>query len=120
LSRELSSAERTLDKARARSAELNKSYEKLLKDHSKLTATDAARQEELARVRLSFEEAQTEVARLTGARGIYTVQTSDSLSSIAAYFYRDGNRWPDIHKENAFLTDKPDLIYAGQVLIIPK
>ena len=52
--------------------------------------------------------------------GIYTVQSADSLSSIAAYFYRIGNRWSDIQRENDFLAEKPDLIYAGQVLIIPK
>jgi hypothetical protein len=51
-----------------------------------LTTTDTARQAELARQRTAFEEAQAEVARLTGARGIYTVQNADSLSSIAAYF----------------------------------
>ena len=60
------------------------------------------------------------VARLTGARGIYTVQSADSLSSIAAYFYCKGGRWSDIHKENEFLAENPDLIHAGQVLIIPK
>jgi nucleoid-associated protein YgaU len=119
LSRELGTTKETLEAARARSAELNKSYEKLLKDHSKLSATDAARQEELARTRIAFEEAQNEVARLTGARGIYTVQSADSLSSIAAYFYRNGNRWSDIHKANDFLAKNPDLVYAGQVLIIP-
>ena len=120
LSRELSTTRQTLDQARARSAELNRSYEQLLKNHSRLTVTDAALQAELARTKTAFEEAQTEVARLTGARGIYTVQNGDSLSSIAAYFYRNGNRWPDIHKGNDFLTGNPDLIYAGQVLIIPK
>jgi len=106
--------------ARARSAELNDSYQKLLKDHSKLTATDTARKEELTQTRASFEEAQKEVARLTGARGIHTVQAADSLSSIAAYFYRNGNRWTDIQNENEFLAANADLIYSGQVLIIPQ
>jgi nucleoid-associated protein YgaU len=120
LTHELGTTKEVLEAARARAAELNKTYEKLLKDHSKLSATDAARQEELVRMRTAFEEAQNEVARLTGARGIYTVQSADSLSSIAAYFYRNGNHWPDIHKANDFLAKDPDLVYAGQVLIIPK
>jgi chromosome segregation ATPase len=120
LSRELGSTKQTLDDARTRSAELNKSYEKLLKEHSNLAATDVTRQGELAGMRAAFEEAQNEVARLTGARGIYTVQAADSLSSIAAYFYRNGGRWTDIQTENEFLAANPDLIYAGQVLIIPK
>ncbi len=120
LSRALDSTKQTLVQARARAADLNKSYEKLLKDHSKLAATDAARKAELGTMRAAFEEAQNEVARLSGGRGIYTVQTADSLSSIAAYFYRKGHRWTDIQKENDFLAGNPDLIYAGQVLIIPK
>jgi len=120
LSRELGSTKQTLGDARTRSAELNKSYEKLLKEHTNLAATDVSRQGELAGMRAAFEEAQNEVARLTGARGIYTVQAADSLSSIAAYFYRNGGRWTDIQKENEFLAANPDLIYAGQVLIIPK
>lgn len=120
LSAELGSTKQTLTEARARAAELNKSYEVLIKDHSKLAQTNVARREELAQARTAFEDAQNEVARLTGARGIYTVQSADSLSSIAAYFYRQGARWSDIHKANAFLAENPDLIYAGQVLIIPK
>ena len=60
------------------------------------------------------------MARLTGARGIYTVQDGDSLSTIAAFFYRNGQRWPDIVKANSFLISHPDLIYPKQVLIIPQ
>ncbi|MCZ4316110.1 LysM peptidoglycan-binding domain-containing protein [Comamonadaceae bacterium G21597-S1] len=120
LSSALDSTRQTLALARSRAADLNQSYQELLKDHSNLAATGAVRKAELDRMRAAFEAAQNEVARLTGARGIYTVQAADSLSSIAAYFYRNGNRWTDIQRENAFLAGNPDLIYAGQVLIIPK
>jgi len=120
LSRELRAKEQTLEQAKARSAELNKAYESLLKDKSQLAASDAAHRAELERTRKSFEEVQALIARLTGARGIYTVQDTDSLSTIAAFFYRDGNRWPDIFKANAHLIDHPDLIYPEQVLIVPK
>lgn len=119
LSRELQTTARTLDEAKARSAELNKSYEGLLKDKSQLAASDAAHRAALERTRKSFEEIQGEIARLTGARGIYTVQAADSLSTIAAFFYRDGSRWPDIFEANAHLIDHPDLIYPEQVLIVP-
>ena len=120
LSRELRATEQTLDEAKTRSAKLNKAYEILLKDKSQLAAADAASQAELEKTRKAFEEAQAEIARLTGARGIYTVQNADSLSTIAAFFYRNGNRWPDIYQANAFLIDGPDLIYPRQVLIVPQ
>ncbi|MEJ2357187.1 MAG: LysM peptidoglycan-binding domain-containing protein [Deinococcales bacterium] len=60
------------------------------------------------------------MARLTGARGIYTVQPADSLSSIAVFFYRDGYRWPAIFEANAHLISDPDLIFPGMVLIVPE
>jgi nucleoid-associated protein YgaU len=119
LSRELQAKEQTLEQAKARSAELNKAYESLLKDKSQLAASDAAHRAELERTRKSFEEVQSLIARLTGARGIYTVQDTDSLSKIAAFFYHDGLRWPDIFRANAHLIDHPDLIYPEQVLIVP-
>ena len=47
------------------------------------------------------------------------MQDGDSLSKIAAFFYRRASRWPDILRANSHLIDKPDLIYPKQVLIIP-
>jgi len=64
-------------------------------------------------------EVQGLIARLTGARGIYTVQNADSLSKIAAFFYHDGLRWPAIFKANSHLIHHPDLSYPEQVLIVP-
>lgn len=84
------------------------------------TASGQTRRAELARIKTAFEQAQSVVARLTGARGIYTVQNGDSLSKIAAFFYHHASRWPDILRANSHLIDKPDLIYPKQVLIIPK
>lgn len=119
VTRELSTAGQTLEDAKARSAKLNRAYEALLKEKSRLAASGAAREAELSETRQAFEQAQSEVARLTGARGIYTVQRTDSLSKIAAFFYHDGYRWPDILRANSHLIDSPDLIYPKQVLIIP-
>jgi len=118
--RELGATAKTLEDAKARSAQLNRAYEALLQEKSELAASGAARRDELRRIREAFEQAQSEVARLTGARGIYTIQNGDSLSKIAAFFYHDGYRWPDILRANSHLIDKPDLIYPKQVLIIPK
>ncbi len=120
VTRALSAAEQTLEDAKARSAKLNRDYEALLKEKSQLAASSTTREAQLRETREAFEQAQSEVARLTGARGIYTVQHADSLSKIAAFFYHDGYRWPDILRANSHLIDSPDLIYPKQVLIIPK
>ena len=79
-----------------------------------------AQKREMVELALELEQAQREVARLSGARGIYTVQNADSLSSIAAYFYRRCHRWPYILRANDHLIDDADLIFPGMVLIIPK
>lgn len=120
LARKLGASGRTLEEAQARAAELNKSYEALLTEKTTLAERVAARRTELETTKKALEEAQAEVARLMGARGIYTVQDGDSLSTIAAFFYRNGLRWPDIFKANSFLISHPDLIYPRQVLIIPQ
>lgn len=49
----------------------------------------------------------------------YTVQTGDSLWNIAKKYLGDGSRWTEIAALNAELIDDPDLIYAGQVLVLP-
>src|SRR5690625_1419330 len=72
-------------------------------------------------LRSDLEEPQGELAYLTGARGIYTVQPGDSLSSISAYRYRDGTRWPDVLEANSQVVgDDPDLRYTGMELILPR
>lgn len=120
LNKRLTQTANELGGAQDRSAELSSAYEVLLQEKSSLAANDEAKRTELEHAKQSLEDAQTEVARLTGARGIYTVQDIDSLSTIAAFFYRDGNQWPKILQANSFLTTNPDLIYSGMVLIIPQ
>ncbi len=117
---QLASISENLDQAKGRAAELNSLYEKSLMEQSTLAQQDAAVREDLEKLRKAFEEAQAEVARLAGARGIYTVQGNDNLWRIAHFFYRDGLRWQDVFEANSFLISHPDLIYTGQVLIIPK
>lgn len=120
LALKLGVAGRTLEEAQARATELNKSYEALLAEKASLADDVAARRAELQTTKQSLEDAQGEVARLMGARGIYTVQHGDSLSTIAAFFYRNSQRWPDIFKANASLLTNADLVFPNQVLIIPQ
>ena len=50
----------------------------------------------------------------------YTVQAGDTLSAIALKFYGDASQYMVIYEANkALIGDNPDLIKAGQDLIIP-
>ena len=117
---ELESTANALGAAQARATALTDELGVLLDEQEGLQETTQAQRDALQAVRQQLEETQNEIARLTGARGIYTVQPGDSLSSIATFFYRNGNRWPDILAANANLIDSPDLIFAGMVLIVPQ
>ena len=110
-----------LESARTRATDLTQRYEGLLSRSSSLSELTAAQRGELENTRKALERTQSEVARLSDARGIYTVQHGDSLSSIATFFYRNGNRWREILNANGHLIgDNPDLIFSNMVLIIPQ
>lgn len=70
--------------------------------------------------REALREAQLEIAMLTRALGVYTVQPGDHLYGIAEFFYRDAKRWPEIVAANAALIGRPEHIRAGSVLVIPR
>ena len=50
----------------------------------------------------------------------YTVQSGDTLSSIATKLYRDSNKWKLIYDANRATLSSPQSARVGQVLIIPK
>lgn len=53
-------------------------------------------------------------------RGTYTVVKGDCLWKIAAAFYGSGSRWRDIYNANkSVIGGNPNLIYPGQVFLIP-
>ena len=109
-----------LGRAQSMAADLNTRYEKLLTEKATLNHLNEAQLTEIERIRVALEDAQRDVARLTNAHGIYTIKEGDSLSTVAAFFYANGNYWPRIAEANRFLIgDNPDLIFAGMVLIIP-
>lgn len=102
--------------AQTRITELDKAYRTLLATHPR----DAARKAALGSTLAALQQGQIELARLTGARGVYTVQSGDSLERIARFFYRDGGRWRAIFQANAFLLGRPSHLAPGTVLLIPR
>jgi nucleoid-associated protein YgaU len=49
----------------------------------------------------------------------YTVKKGDYLSKIAKEVYGNANKYPVIFEANKPMLKNPDLIYPGQVLVIP-
>ena len=49
----------------------------------------------------------------------YTVKMGDYLSKIAREVYGDARKYPIIFEANKPMLKDPDLIYPGQVLVIP-
>ena len=49
----------------------------------------------------------------------YTVLKDDTLSGISQKFYGDKNQYPKIFNANELRSGNPDLIYPGEILIIP-
>lgn len=49
----------------------------------------------------------------------YTVEKGDYLSKIAKELYGDANKYQIIFEANKPMLKDPDLIYPGQVLVIP-
>jgi len=115
----LENSEQALLLARTKANDINLKYRNMLTEKNRLESVDDQTRKQLGDLRQNLEATQKKIARLTQSRGIYTVQSDDNLSKIAAFFYRDGTQWTNIWKANQFLLDKPDLIYTGMVLVIP-
>ena len=49
----------------------------------------------------------------------YTVRAGDSLESIAQRMLGDAGRWHEIYDLNRQIIQNPNLIYSGQVLVLP-
>ena len=49
----------------------------------------------------------------------YTVQKNDTLYNIAKKMLGDGARWKEIYNLNQDKISNPNLIYPGQVFVLP-
>lgn len=56
---------------------------------------------------------------VVNAEGTYTVEKGDYLKKIAQSVYGDSARWEDIYEANKAVVKNPNIIYKGQVLILP-
>lgn len=83
-----------------------------------LSSRGEASQKDLQATRLELQVTQDSIARLSNATGTYKVRSGDSLSRIALAYYSNANRWPEIAKANAFLSD-PNRLTVDMVLVIP-
>jgi len=108
-----------LEIAKKQATAINKAYQALLLAKASTSAQRKGKHKAAAILRKNLEAAQAEVARLSGAKGIYTVQSGDTLSSIATHIYKDSRRWSDIHRANTHLLNHPNHIHSGMVLVIP-
>lgn len=77
----------------------------------------------LANQELMIEALQGEIAALQEGGAdygyVYEVRPGQSLWIIADEIYGDPYRWVTIYSMSCFLMDSPDLIYPGQVLLLP-
>jgi len=63
--------------------------------------------------------ASTSTARHAATSTYYRVRSGDSLSLIAERFYHNADDWQYLYHENDKTVSDPNLIYAGQRLMIP-
>jgi 2',3'-cyclic-nucleotide 2'-phosphodiesterase/3'-nucleotidase len=67
----------------------------------------------------STTPAETKPAETTPTVRTYTVQAGDCLWTISQRFYGTGTNWDAIYEANTDIIKNPDMIYVGQVLVIP-
>lgn len=69
---------------------------------------------------MPVEEKEIKQAGLpSAATKKYVVKAGDTLTSIAAQMYGDGNLWPKIFEANKDIISDPNVIRPGQELRIP-
>ena len=99
-----------LGRAQSMAADLNTRYEKLLTEKAKLNHLNDARLTEIERIRVALEDAQRDVARLTNAHGIYTINPTFPICHP--------NSWNSYHFPTAKGTVSPMQPSDGMILVI--
>jgi nucleoid-associated protein YgaU len=107
--------------------------ERARKSAAKERAEEAAGQRQRARAvadaqREQVEAVQRAVGRKKAAEAAqraqlrrHTVQAGETLSHLSLQYYGNANRWRQIYEANQdVIGENPNMIYAGQELIIPE
>ena len=120
---EMASFERRQAEAEAASMLLEMEIEELKRQLSEIN-NDIAAHRQVA-VTSEPERTPTRESEIVTSRNnpdTYTVIRGDYLSRIAGFssIYGDWTRWPIIYRANQDQIRNPDLIYPGQILIIPR
>ena len=71
------------------------------------------------RIFLAQAEGEDLEVEIDNEKAFHTVQSGDTLSKIAQEVYGDPMKYPVIFEANKPMLTDPDLIYPGQMLIIP-
>lgn len=69
---------------------------------------------------ITVKKAEIEIPEIEVEKMFYTVKKGDYLSKIAKKVYGDASKYPIIFEANKPMLKDPDLIYPGQVLVIPQ
>ena len=108
-------AERKAEAARKAEAERKRQEEE-----QKRLAERKRQEEELKRKEEELRQREAAAAAAAAAQPrTYTVQGGDNLSFISKKMYGNAGRWRDIYNANTDKIKNPNMIYPGQVLIIP-
>jgi hypothetical protein len=89
-----------------------------LKEYRRPKATSVKKKSSDAIPEVTTSNRKTQ-AKDTNSGKTYTVKSGDCLWKIAKQFYGNGAQYTKIYEANKDKIDDPNLIYAGQVLIIP-
>lgn len=106
----------TIDSIQQQASELGESYREIYRTQGADAGQGDLRLED-GRNALLAE--QMLLVRLFSGKGIYTVQTDDSLSRVSYLMYGSSIRWPDIFKANSHILKDPNHLVPGLPLVIP-
>lgn len=102
-----------------RDAELSKAAKATELDEERLEILQERRRLREMRRELESEMAKQAQAHVEKEETTYTVVPGDTLWGISARFLGNGARWKEIYEANRDKIKSPNLIYPGQVFIIP-
>ncbi len=86
-----------------------------------LRAQAAALDQQIAQLQSQINTLRADIERLRNSGVSHLIVEGECLWTIASYhyYYNDGTKWPMIYERNRDKISDPDLIYAGDTIIVP-